>query len=85
MEKHRLQFESTPEGLAEYNALVDECSLRTKQALQDQLVALFQWAAEESRKGRKIGSFNPDKTEIEAIVIPSLERIRRKALQKPDQ
>ena len=81
----RLQFDLSDGEIKEYDDFVEECGTDTKKNLQAQMRALWGWAVEESRKGRKIGSFNPDKSDVESVVLPPLERVRKKAGQKPDQ
>ncbi len=85
MTKLRLQFDMDEASLAEYDGFVEECKTGTKKSLHDQMTSLWRWAVEESRKGRKIGSFNPDKTDVEVVVLPPLERVRQVSIKKPDQ
>lgn len=85
MTKARLQFDVSEEESAEYDGFVEECGTDTKKNLQAQMFTLWRWAVEESRKGRKIGSFEPDKANIEAVILPPLERIRKASQKRPDE
>lgn len=73
----RLQFDVRRAQLNIIENLVDACGLSSKKELFSNAMALMKWAVQETQKGRRIASYDPEKDEIEMIALPALDLIEQ--------
>ena len=71
----RLQVPITDEQLAEIDALVSRSGLRTRTALFDSALCLFDWAIDQSAKGRSIAAVDDDDGTFYEITMPALRNV----------
>lgn len=68
----RLQFDVRRAQLTVIDSLVEICGLSSKKELFNNSLALINWAVQETRKGRRIASYNEKTDEIELVALPAL-------------
>lgn len=73
----RLQFDVRRAQLNIIDNLVDICGLSSKKELFSNSMALMKWAVQETQKGRRIASYDPDRDEIEMVALPALDLIEQ--------
>lgn len=71
----RLQFDIRRAQLGLIEMLVDICGLSSKKELFNNSLALMKWAVEETRKGRRIASYNEATDELELVALPALSMV----------
>lgn len=71
----RLQFDVRRAQLNIIDNLVDICGLSTKKELFSNAMSLMKWAVQETQKGRRIASYDPNRDEIEMVALPALDLI----------
>lgn len=75
----RLQFDVKRAHLNIIESLVDACGLSSKKDLFSNAMALMKWAVQETKKGRRIASYDPERDEIEVVALPALDMIEQPA------
>lgn len=75
----RLQFDVRRAQLNIIENLVDACGLGSKKELFSNAMALMKWAVQETQKGRRIASYDPERDEIEMVALPALDLIEQPA------
>lgn len=75
-QRPRIQFEATPERLAEVDHLAKLTALDTRKGVLDEALVLYQWAVMELGRGKVVGSRAPDGTFI-GMTTPGLGRVAR--------
>lgn len=73
----RLQFDVRRAQLNIIEHLVEVCGLSSKKELFSNAMALMKWAVQETQKGRRIASYDPDRDEIEMVALPALDLIEQ--------
>ena len=73
----RLQFDVRRAQLNIIEHLVDVCGLSSKKELFSNSMALMKWAVQETQKGRRIASYDPERDEIEMVALPALDLIEQ--------
>jgi hypothetical protein len=73
----RLQFDVRRAQLNIIEKLVEVCGLSSKKELFSNSMALMKWAVQETQKGRRIASYDPDRDEIEMVALPALDLIEQ--------
>lgn len=73
----RLQFDVRRAQLNIIENLVEVCGLSSKKELFSNSMALMKWAVQETQKGRRIASYDPDRDEIEMVALPALDLIEQ--------
>lgn len=73
----RLQFDVRRAQLNIIENLVETCGLSSKKELFSNAMALMKWAVQETQKGRRIASYDPDRDEIEMVALPALDLIEQ--------
>lgn len=73
----RLQFDVRRAQLNIIETLVEACSLSSKKELFSNAMALMKWAVQETQKGRRIASYDPERDEIEMVALPALDLIEQ--------
>jgi len=69
----RLQFDIRRAQLNVIDSLVEICGLSSKKELFSNSMALMKWAVQETKKGRRIASYDVDNDEIEMVALPALD------------
>jgi len=73
----RLQFDVRRAQLNIIENLVEACGLSSKKELFSNAMALMKWAVQETEKGRRIASYDPERDEIEMIALPALDLVEQ--------
>lgn len=73
----RLQFDVRRAQLNIIEHLVEVCGLSSKKELFSNSMALMKWAVQETQKGRRIASYDPERDEIEMVALPALDLIEQ--------
>ncbi|MFV0643169.1 MAG: hypothetical protein ACK5NN_01505 [Sphingomonadaceae bacterium] len=76
----RLQFDVRRAQLNIIEHLVEECGLSSKKELFSNAMALMKWAVQETQKGRRIASYDPERDQIEMVALPALDLIGQPAV-----
>ncbi|MBB4286497.1 hypothetical protein [Roseospira goensis] len=79
MTKARVQFDLTPERLAELDHLMAVCGFETRKELFNTALSFFEAAVEEARKGNDIAAVNEEAQTYSRLVLPALARVTRSA------
>lgn len=69
----RMQFDIRRTQANLIDRLVDTCGLSSKKELFNNSMALMKWAVEETRKGRRIASYDPHTDDVELVALPALD------------
>jgi len=77
MTKTRVQFDLTPERLAELDHLMEVCGFDTRKELFNNALSFFEAVVEEARKGNDIAAVNEDAKTYSKLVLPALARVAR--------
>lgn len=75
VDKVRFQLDLRPDRARAFDTLVEECDLSSRKELFNVAMSLFDWAAREARKGRKIASYDPEADDIETVIVAALDGI----------
>lgn len=72
----RLQFDVRRAQFNIIEALVETCGLSSKKELFSNAMALLKWAVQETQKGRRIASYDPENGSIELVALPGLDLVQ---------
>ena len=78
-QKVRFQLDLTAHQAERFDQLMRSCELGSRKELFNVAMSLFNWSVQESRKGRKIASYDPERDHIETVLLPALESVTREA------
>jgi hypothetical protein len=81
----RIQFDVRKAHLEMIDNLVEACGLSSKKELFNNSMALMKWAVEETRKGRRIASYDVDHDKVELVALPALDLVDAKASQEDNR
>ena len=80
MRKLQIRLTERAESLLGY--LEDVSGAKTREVVLDAL-ALYHWAVEEVRQGKRVGSIDPETAEITAVATPTLQAVANEAVPAP--
>lgn len=78
MTKTRVQFDLSPERLAELDQLMAVCEFDTRKDLFNTALSFFEAAVEEARRGRDIAVVDEAAGSYSRLVLPALSRVARR-------
>lgn len=77
MRKLQIRLTKRAESLLGY--LENVSGAKTREVVLDAL-ALYHWAVEEVRQGKRVGSIDPETTEVTAVATPTLQAVANEAV-----
>lgn len=77
--KVRIQLDLNPQEIETLNRLMVVCGIETRKDLFNNALTLFEWAVEEVRQGRAIGSFERGTREFTVLNMPAFSRAAKQA------
>lgn len=80
MRKLQIRLTERAESLLGY--LEDVSGAKTREVVLDAL-ALYHWAVEEVRQGKRVGSIDPDTAEVTAVATPTLQAVANQTVPAP--
>jgi hypothetical protein len=78
MKPQRIQFDLSPDQVAELDGLIELCGLASRKDLFNNALSLFQWVVQERLQGRRIASISDDETSYREIQMPALMNVRKR-------
>lgn len=77
--KTRVQIDLANREVERMNWIMAVCEMESRKDLFNNSITLLEWAVNEIREGRKIGSFDDDKQERYTLSMPILSNAARSA------
>ena len=74
-QKVRFQLDLSPSQAARFDQLVIDCDLGSRKELFNAAMTLFNWAAQEVQKGRRVASYDETTDEVEKVHFPALSNL----------
>lgn len=74
-QKVRFQLDLSPGQAARFDQLVSKCELGSRKELFNAAMTLFNWAAQEVQKGRRVASYDERTDEVEKVHFPALSNL----------
>ena len=84
MENMRIQLELPETRVQELKKLMEEAGFETYKDLFNNSLTLFEWAVNEVKNGKVLGSMDEQNEKFRVLVMPFLERIAN-AARKAEQ
>jgi hypothetical protein len=81
--KTRVQFDMKDSKLTRLEELMNEAGIETRKDYFNNALSMFEWAIEELKKGRVIGTIDPQTGAYNQLVMPILSGIRRTVTPPP--
>lgn len=78
MKKMRVQFDMPQHKLDELQELMDEAGFETRRELFNNALSLLEWAVDQKKKGRTVGSINEDEQKYSELIMPFLQNLERR-------
>jgi len=72
----RIQYELSDKENAEIELLMKDTGIKTKRDFINNAITLFEWAINERKNGRIIGSIDEKNNKYKEIIMPSMTNIR---------
>ena len=79
----RVQLDMTSEQVEHLEQLMKDTSIGSKRDLFDYALTLFEWAIEERKTGKQIGSYDEHEN-FRVLLLPPLQKVGRRPAAKHD-